>query len=407
MSTYGNGRVRGIVAARAEHTAGDVKAAIDRVGDGFNAFKAKYNDRVDALEGAFNSMAETVQAMRLGGAAVHPGAGIRGLGGNGLTIPRDVARDFHAALRGMPSAAMSTQSDPDGGFTVTPQVDGMIDAVVRDLSPLRQLARVVSIIQGDAWKKIITRAGSKTSWTGEEDTRTDLDGATLGQVEIHPREIYALPSLTNALLEDSGFDLQAFLSEDVAGEFAIGEGQAFISGNGIKRPMGFLSVPNATTKDATRAFGTLQYVATGVAGGFAASNPGDNLHDLLAALRPSYRIGDGVAWLMNSTTANVVRKFKDSTGNYLWAGSIAAGQPDRLLGYPVALDEGMPDIASGSFSIAFGNWQRGYAIVDKPGLRLIVDRVTQKGWTKMYFSKRVGGGVVDSNAIKLLKFSVS
>lgn len=144
-----------------------------------------------------------------------------------------------------------------------------------------------------------------------------------------------------------------------------------------------------------------------IAPAFASSNPADKLYDLLAALRPSYRTGDGVAWMMNSTTANIVRKFKDGQGNYLWTNSITAGQPDRLLGYPVAINEAMPDIASGSYSVAFGNWSRGYAIVDKPGLRLIVDRVTVKGWTKMYFSRRVGGGVVDSNAIKLLKFATS
>jgi len=148
-------------------------------------------------------------------------------------------------------------------------------------------------------------------------------------------------------------------------------------------------------------------VATGAAGAFASTNPADALHDTLTALRPAYRKGDGVAWIMNSATANVIRKMKDGQGNYLWTQSIVMGQPDRLLGYPVTLDEGMPDIAANSYSVAFGNWRRGYAIVDKPGLRLIVDRVTKKGWTKMYFSKRVGGGVVDSNAIKLLKFATS
>lgn len=402
-------RVRGIVASLPYNSQVDlaaINAAVERVADTFSAHKERNEQRFASLEKGLDGIMEQVGAMRLGG-GVHPGAGIRGIGGNDFSIPRDVASDFHAALRGMPSAAMSTQSGPDGGFTVSPVVDGMLDGLVRDISPMRQLARVVTIIEGGSWKKIIGRSGTGTAWTGEEDTRADTGSPQLGEIEILPREIYALPALTNAVIEDSGFDLNAFLAEDVAGEFALGEGAAFVSGNGVKRPLGFLSVPVATTKDATRAFGTLQYVATGVDGAFASSNPADKLYDLLAALRPSYRTGDGVAWMMNSTTANIVRKFKDGQGNYLWTNSITAGQPDRLLGYPVAINEAMPDIASGSYSVAFGNWRRGYAIVDKPGLRLIVDRVTLKGWTKMYFSKRVGGGVVDSNAIKLLKFATS
>lgn len=280
MSMQGNLRVRGIVAARGEHNPDgvgplDIKAAIDRVGVGFEQFKATYNDRVGTLESAFNSMTETVQAMRLGGSGVHPGAGLRGRGGAGLSIPRDVASEFHASLRGMPSAAMSTQSGPDGGFTVSPVVDAVIDGLVRDISPMRQLARVVPIIEGGSWKKIVGRTGTGTAWTGEEDSRPDTASPQLGEVEILPREIYALPALTNAVIEDSGFDLNAFLAEDVAGEFALGEGVAFVSGNGVKRPLGFLSVPVATTKDATRAFGTLQYIATGTDAAFASSNPAD------------------------------------------------------------------------------------------------------------------------------------
>jgi len=284
----------------------------------------------------------------------------------------------------------------------------VLETVLRDLSPMRSLARVVSLSSGSGgWEKIIGRTGSQSAWAGEEDSRDDSASPTLGKVSIDPWEVYAVPQLTNIVMEDSAFDLNAFMVEDVGAEFALVEGQAFVTGNGAKKPTGFLTNAKATTADATRQFGTLQYVATGAAGAFASTNPADALHDTLTALRPAYRKGDGVAWIMNSATANVIRKMKDGQGNYLWTQSIVMGQPDRLLGYPVTLDEGMPDIAANSYSVAFGNWRRGYAIVDKPGLRLIVDRVTKKGWTKMYFSKRVGGGVVDSNAIKLLKFATS
>jgi HK97 family phage major capsid protein len=311
-------------------------------------------------------------------------------------------------MQGLPSAGMTSQSDPDGGYTVAPAIDGVIDAVLLDISPMRSLAREVEIPEGKGhWEKILGRSGAQSAWAGEEDDRDDTDSPTLGKVEIPAHEVYAVPMLTNHVIEDSSFDLNSFLEEDVSGEFALTEGQAFIDGNGLKKPRGFLTYTATTEADDARDFGKLQYLPTGVDGNFPASDPSDILFYLVTKLRPVYRKGDGVGWLMNSTTANVVRKFKDANDRYLWSDSIVAGQPDRLCGYPVAIDEGMPDIGSGTVPIAFGNWKRGYAIVDKPQLRLIVDRLTKKGWTKLYFSRRVGGGVVDSNAIKLLKFSAA
>jgi len=403
-------RVRGLVAVSGQAPAYDtaqITALIEESNEAFKKFKSHHISRVDVLENTVNAQQETIMGLRLGeGGGIHPGAGIR-RGGSVAPLVGDVASGFHDQLRGLPSASMTTQSGPDGGFTVSPQVDSMIDGLLRDLSPLRTLARVVSLTTGDSWEKLLGRTGSQSAWAGEQDEREDTTNPTLGVVAIRPFEVYAIPSLTNHVIEDSSFDLNAFVSDDVAGEFALIEGAAFVSGNGVKKPRGFLSYDATTELDTARAFGKLQYIATGTSGAFAGSNPADKLHDLLTSLKPAYRKGDGVAWLMNSTTANVIRKMKDGQGNYLWTNSIVAGQPDRLLGYPVALDEGMPDIAADTCAVAFGNWKRGYAIVDKPGLRLIVDRVTRKGWTKLYFSKRVGGGVVDSNAIKLLKFGTS
>lgn len=410
MNSNPNIRRRGIAAVYAE-SHGNLDHVLNELNTTFASFRARNDSRIDELTNMVNSQQETIQALRLGGvssASVHPGAGIRRGGPGYSPITGGAAEDFHNQLRGMPSASMSTQSDPDGGYTVFPEVDGVLDAVVRDLSPLRSLARVVNLGAGKGdWEKIIGKSGAQSAWVGEEETRADTDNPTLGKVTIPAEEVYALPQMTNRLLDDSAFDLNAFLSEDVSGEFALVEGAAFVSGDGMKKPRGFLSYEVTTQDDAARAFGKLQYVASGHASSFASSNPADALHDLLTALRPSYRKGDGVAWLMNSATANVIRKFKDGQGNYLWTGSIVTGQPDRLLGYPVAIDEGMPDIGANKFPVAFGNWRRGYAIVDKPGLRLIVDRVTKKGWTKMFFYRRVGGGVVDSNAIKLLKIATS
>lgn len=401
-------RIRGVVTARAEGNdpSPDVHGTLRELNTVFAQFRQRNDQRVDELTEMVNAQQQQLAALNIGSADLRPSAGIR-VPGLIQPLSSAVATEFRNMLRGGPNAAMSTQSGPDGGFTVPEQVDGVIDALMRSVSPMRGLARSVTLLQGNSWEKLVTRTGSTTYWVGEEEDRNDTDGPKLGAVEITPREVYACPSLTNHLLEDTGFNLNAFLSEDVAGEFALAEGLAFVSGDGVKRPRGFTTYATTTQADAAREFGKLQYVATGASGAFASSNPIDAIYDLLTSLRPIYRSGAGVAWLMNSNTANVVRKFKDTTGRPLWMDSVMAGQPDRLLGYPVAIDEGMPDIASGTYAIAFGNWQRGYAIVDKPGLRLIVDRYTKKGWTKFYFSRRVGGGVVDSNAIKLLKFSAS
>ncbi len=401
-------RQRGILAARADSS--EVGRVLNELNSTFAGFRSRNDSRLEAIEATVNAHAESMAALVMGGGqSIHAAAGIRGTGAGFAPLTGAIADDLRNTLRtGQPMAAMSTQSNPDGGYTVVPELDTVLDTVLRSNSPLRGLARVVNQTPGTGdWKKVIALTGSQSAWVGEEDDRADLNNGKFGEISIPAREIYAMPQLTNNLLEDSSFDLNAFMAEDVAGEFALTESAAFISGTGVKQPSGFLSRPVATTADATRAFGTLQYTATGAASAFATSNPADVLHDLMTSLRAPYRAGPGVAWLMNSATANVIRKFKDGQGNYLWTNAIAAGTPDRLLGYPVAIDESMPDIGAGAFPVAFGNWQRGYAIVDKPGIRLIVDRLTKKGWTKMFFYKRVGGGVVDSNAIKLLKVAAS
>jgi HK97 family phage major capsid protein len=384
----------------------DPIALIGAINTEVAAIRGGIETRLGALETAIEDVQASVAADRLGpDAGSPPTAGGRRRRHSPLSA--DVQGELRGMMQGNPQArAMTTQSDPDGGYTVIPQLDRTIGEILRDISPLRDLATVVLQEGGTGdWERIIQTQGAASGWAGEEDDRDDTDGPTYGKVTVPPHELFAVPSLTNHLLDDSGFDLEAFLETDVGGEFAIQEGQAFVDGDGVKKPMGFLSNATSADADADRAFGTLQFIKTGVNGAFAASNPGDKLKDLLAILKPAYRKGDGVAWLMNSTTANVISKMKDGQDNYLWTESIIQGQPDRLLGYPVALDEGMPDIANGAFAVAFGNWRRGYAIVDKPGIKLIVDKVTRKGWTKLYFSKRVGGHTLDTRAIKLLQFA--
>jgi HK97 family phage major capsid protein len=205
------------------------------------------------------------------------------------------------------------------------------------------------------------------------------------------------------MLDDAAFDVEAWLAGEIAAEFARAEGVAFVSGDGTSKPKGFLAAPNAATADGARAFGTLQFIETGVDGGFPASDPQDILIDLVQALRSPYR--QGAAFVMNSATAARVRKFKTTDGAFIWQPGLVAGQPDTLLGYPVVEAEDMPDVAAGSLSIAFGNFKAGYLIAERGETQILRDPYTNKPFVHFYATRRVGGQVMNSEAIKLLKFA--
>ncbi|MBX9859346.1 MAG: phage major capsid protein [Sphingomonas sp.] len=371
-----------------------------QLNDGFEDFKARHNDRLSTLENAFSAQASTLAALRMGG-----GADLENSMQNrerGLGLSADVRREVLAQMLGRPSAArqMESGSNPDGGYTISPELDKSILPLLRTLPPLRRWATVATISSGhSSWQKIITLVGGKSAWVGELDERAETDTPALGRVEIVPEELMAMPSLTNQVLEDSAFDLEQFLMDDLVSEMNLQEGNAFVSGNGVKKPRGYLTLPTATTGDASRAFGTLQHVLSGNSGAIVDTD----LLNLLTPLRAVYRAGPGVGWIMNSTTEGYVRSLKDGQGRFIWQQGLEMGAPNMLLGYPVGIDESMPDVAANAFPIAFGNWRRGYAIVDRIGMKLIRDNVTRKGWTKLYFYRRVGGAPLDTNAIKLLK----
>lgn len=303
--------------------------------------------------------------------------------------------------------ALNRSSDPEGGYGVPDALDDRITDQLINISSLRPYARVVKLGGGAGdFKLPIGRRGATSSWVDETQTRAPTAEPSLGMVTPFGGELMSYASATQWLLDDSKFDMEQWLLDNIADEHAFQEGAAFITGSGINRPRGFLSGTPVTTADATRAFGVLKYIFTGVSGDFAASNPGDKLIDLVYDLSAAYR--KNAVFLMNSNTAGKIMKFKEATTNaYLWARSIVSGQPDRLLGYNVVIDENMPDIGPNTFSVAFGDFGRGYLIVDKLGSRMVRDPFTQPGWIKFYVFRRVYGGTADSNAIRLLKFGTS
>jgi HK97 family phage major capsid protein len=303
---------------------------------------------------------------------------------------------------GVELKAMAGTSDAAGGYAVPEEIDAQIDRTLTAISPIRAIANVVKV--GSAgYRKLVTTGGTPAGWVAEDAGRPET--STPSFIEIAPPfgELYANPAASQAMLDDAAFDVEAWLAQEIATEFARAEGAAFVSGSGVNRPKGFLAAPTSAQVDGARAFGTLQFVTSGAAGGFAASNPQDRLIDLVQALRPPYR--QGAVFVMNSSTAARIRKFKTSDGAFLWQPGLVAGQPDTLLGYPVVEAEDMPDVAADSLSIAFGNFKAGYLIAERTETQILRDPFTHKPFVHFYATKRVGGQVSNSEAIKLMKFS--
>ncbi|MFN3232932.1 MAG: phage major capsid protein [Alphaproteobacteria bacterium] len=301
--------------------------------------------------------------------------------------------------------ALSVGTAAEGGYAVPEEIDREIERLLADISPIRTIAKVVEIGTSD-YKKLVNVGGATTGWVGETAARTETDTPQFAEVVPPLGEIYANPAATQHMLDDAFFNVEEWLAGEIAEEIAEAEGAAFVSGNGINKPKGFLDYTTATTGDASRTFGTLQHLATGAAGAWPSSNPTDILIDLAHTLRPAYR--QSAHWVMNTNTVAAIRKFKDADGNYIWReGDLTNGQPARLLGYPVVEAEDMPDIAADSLSVAFGDFSRGYLVTDRLGTRVLRDPFSNKPYVHFYTTKRVGGGVVNSEAIKLLKFSLT
>jgi HK97 family phage major capsid protein len=307
-----------------------------------------------------------------------------------------------AELRQLEAKALSVGSDPDGGYLVPEETEREIGRRLAELSPIRAISGVRQV-SASVYKKPFSTAGAAVGWVGETDARPQTATPTLAELQFPTMELYAMPAATSTLLDDSAVNIDQWIAEEVQAAFAEQEGTAFVTGDGTNKPTGFLSY--TTVADASWSWGNIGYLATGVDGAFPASDPSDILVDLVYALRSGYRAG--AYWVMNRSTQAEIRKIKDANGNYIWQPSAQAGGNASLMGFPVAESEDMPDIASDALAIAFGDFKRGYLIVDRLGVRVLRDPFTAKPYVLFYTTKRVGGGVQDFNALKLLKFGTS
>ena len=289
-----------------------------------------------------------------------------------------------------------------GGLGVPLEIDDTINRVLRAASPIRSIAQVVEVGSAN-YRRLITTTGVVSGWVSETQARPETDTPDFAEIAPPMGELYANPAASQAMLDDAGFNVETWLGEEIGREFARAEGVAFVAGDGVNKPRGFLSAPTAATADATRPFGTLQTVNSGALGGFAATNPQDRLIDLVHALASPYR--QGAVWVMNSATLARIRKFKTSDGAFIWQPGLGPDQPQTLLGYRVVEADAMPDVASDSLSIAFGNFQAGYLIAQRRETMVLKDPYSNKPYVHFYATRRVGGAVLDSRAIKLMRFS--
>ncbi|POO51456.1 phage major capsid protein [Agrobacterium rosae] len=313
-----------------------------------------------------------------------------------------IRRGDEGALRDLEAKAFSGSAGADGGYLLPQETDSDIGKRMSVVSPMRALSTVRQV-SGAVLKKPFAPSGMATGWVSETAARPQTNTPQLSELTFPTMELYAMPAATQGLLDDSAVDIEAWIASEVDVAFAEQEGAAFISGDGVNKPKGLLAYD--TVANSAWEWGKIGYVATGAAGAFASSGPLDVLIDTAYSLKAGHR--QNGSFLMNRKTQSTLRRVKDTTGNYLWQPPASAGQAALLMGFPVAEAEDMPDVAAGSTSIAFGDFRAGYLVVDRTGIRILRDPYSAKPYVLFYTTKRVGGGVQNFEAVKLVKFAAS
>lgn len=417
-------RARGVRSVRAD--AADATKILNELKTTFEAFKAERDKELADLKKQMGDVVQTEKVDRINAEITKLqkaldetntalAAARLGAGGNNISSPDKKAhaaafdqffrKGVDAGLQDLEvKAGLRTTSDSDGGALVPEEQATTIDEIARTASVMRQLATVMPIGTSE-YKKLINLGGAGSGWVGETSPRTETATPTLAELAFNVMELYANPAATQTLLDDARVDIAQWLGNEVAQTFADQEGAAFITGDGIKKPRGILNY--TSVENASFAWGKVGYVASGVAAALTdgTHNGTDALMDLYYSLKATYR--NGATWLMSDAVMGAVRKFKDGNDDYIWAPPTAAAEMATILGKPIYNDDNMPAVGAGNFPIAFGNFKRGYLIVDRFGIRVLRDPYSNKPWVHFYTTKRVGGGIQNFEAIKLLKVAAA
>lgn len=378
--------------------------AVEKLADASTKGQAALEKRIQDMQDEQHKRANRARLAGYGGEEMKGfvvGADIEGLDAERKALA-DFARSGDDS--GFKSTSMSVGSDPAGGYFVQPVRSSTMTQRLQDLSPMRRLARVETVTAGDVWEEPLDLNESGAIWVTEKQKRPATETPDFGMLSVPINEIYALQTVTQRLLDDAAFDLGTWLDGKINDKFGRSEGLAFVTGDGIKKPKGLVTYATAPEPDLTRPWGEFQHVISGAASALG-SAAADNLRSLVWALRAPYR--PGASWLMNSNTAGLLDKLKDDEGNYLWRTGMTAGAASSLLGYPVEIDEGMPDVGADALPIAFGNFKLAYLIVEKAGVKSLRDPYTDKPNVLFYAYRRVGGGAANFEAVKFMKIAAS
>lgn len=392
----------------------DVEQVAQELQSKFDDFKSKNDKRIDALESEKGKLAGQVETLngKLSeleslksdletelAAVKRPGAPqqqSKAATEHKTAFMQFMRKGDDDGLRDLERKALQIGTDEDGGYAVPEELDRNILTLLKDEVVMRQEATVITI-GGSDYKKLVNVGGTASGWVGEADARPATDASKLKLIEPFMGEIYGNPQATQKMLDDVFFNAEDWINSELAIEFAEQEEIAFTSGNGTKKPKGFLAYASSLDDDKTRAFGTLQHILSGSAAAVTA----DSIIQLVYTLRKTHR--NGAKFMMNNNSLFKIRILKDAEGNYLWRPGLELNQPSTLLGYGISENEQMPDIAADAKAIAFGNFKRGYTIVDRIGTRILRDPYTNKPYVGFYTTKRTGGMLADSQAIKLLQ----
>lgn len=391
----------------------DIAALFADFSSAFEEFKRTNDQRLDEIErrgtadgllegklDRLNRLLDGQKAALDRAAADRARPAIEGKGaGDGADEYKDA---FSAYVKRGEEKALQVGVNADGGYVVPAEVETEITRKMGEVSPIRAIAGVRQV-SGSVYKRPITLSGPATGWVGETASRPTTTSQTLGELSYPTTELYAMPAATTAFLDDAAVDVGQWIADEVNAAFAAQETTAFVTGNGTNKPNGFL---NATmVAESSWEWGKLGYLATGVSGALPASHASDILIDLVYALKAGYR--QNASWVLNRKTQGALRKLKDADGNYLWQPAATADGRASFMGFPLVEAEDMPNIGADSLSLAFGDFRRGYLIVDRQGVSVLRDPFSSKPYVLFYTTKRVGGGIADYDAIKLLKFGTS
>ncbi|VAW17693.1 Gene Transfer Agent capsid protein; Phage major capsid protein [hydrothermal vent metagenome] len=401
------------VKALTANNSDDINSMFDQFMNSFEQFKQSNDQRIDELERRGSADALTIEKVARIDAALdgyksamdrvsleraRPALEI----GNSPFQSDEYKDAFSAYVKRGEEKALSIGSNPDGGYLVPDETATEITRLLTSVSPIRAIAGVREI-SSSVYKKPVSISGPAVGWVGETAARPETSSQTLAEVTFPTMELYAMPAATSAFLDDAVVDVGLWIADEINTAFAEQETAAFINGDGVNQPSGFLQAPQVA--QSSWSWGNVGYEATGVAGAFPASDESDVLIDLVYALKSGYR--QNASWVMNRQTQATIRKLKDVDGNYLWQPSLTAHGRATFMGFDLVEAEDMPDIGTDTTPIAFGDFSRGYLIVDRRGVNVLRDPYSNKPYVQFYTTKRVGGGMHNYDAIKLLKFSVS